>query len=109
MTLTEYIQQLLLSEPLDIYSEEENFYTESSFELVHPRPLFDRKIGSANLFIAAALVCQEYLGEFTTEKLNDPSFLTQWNVILDSLIEQKFIRETQLSAHSKIKLVVDNT
>jgi hypothetical protein len=70
--LFEYIKQVIASGPADIVSEEFESISHSSFELVEPRELDDeeeidedededltRYIGSVNLFIAAALVCDE--------------------------------------------------
>lgn len=119
--LVEYIKQLLLSTPADIISEEQESISHSSFELVEPRELEDeddedeedltRYIGSVNLFIAAALVCDEVTQGRSLQKLNEADsqkFEFAWRSVINRLKEERFIRETQLVAHSKIKLVVDN-
>jgi len=125
-SLFEYIKQLLLSTPADIVSEGNESISHSSFELVEPRELEDedesdydedewedltRYIGSVNLFIAAALVCNEVTSGRSLQKLNDADsqkFESAWRSVINRLKEERFIRETQLVAHSKIKLVVNN-
>ena len=119
--LVEYIKQLLLSTPADIVSEEQESISHSSFELVEPRELEDddddeeedltRYIGSVNLFIAAALVCDEVTQGRSLQRLDDADsqkFESAWRSVINRLKEERFIRETQLVAHGKIKLVVDN-
>lgn len=121
--LVEYIKQLLLSTPADIVSEEQESISHSSFELVEPRELEDeddddddeedltRYIGSVNLFIAAALVCDEVTQGRSLQRLNEADsqkFESAWRSVINRLKEERFIRETQLVAHGKIKLVVDN-
>lgn len=125
--LIEHIKNILSSDPLDIYNDELESVSHSSFELVEPRELdldddeeYDedddneeslRRIGSVNVFIAAALVCDEVTQGRPLQKLNDPDsakFESAWRSLINQLKEERFIRETQLVAHSKIKLVVDN-
>lgn len=131
--LLDHVKKLLLSPPLDIYSEYEETVSQSSYELVEPRTLdidveyFDKEyeyeedeqqeedlsriIGSANLFIAASIVCDEVthgkkLSDLTDQDLNE--FQTHWRSLIDQLLGERFMRETQEVAHSKIKLVINN-
>jgi hypothetical protein len=122
--LLNHIKELLLSPPLDIYSEYEETVSQSSYELVEPRDLeintdedkeyaieCSRVIGSANLFIAASIVCDEVthgkvLSELTEQDLN--IFQDHWRSLINQLLGERFMRETQEIAHSKIKLVIDN-
>jgi hypothetical protein len=124
--LLKYIKELLLSPPLDIYSEYEETVSQSSYELVEPRDLeitideddedeyaieCSRVIGSANLFIAASIVCDEVthgktLSELTENDLDN--FQTGWRTLINQLLGERFMRETQEVAHSKIKLIIDN-
>jgi hypothetical protein len=110
--LVDYIKELLISDPVDIYSEEEETVNESNFELVEPRTNdFGRYIGSANIFISAFLVCDEATNGESLNNLTDVNkrkFETEWVSLLDLLKTERFIREKQQLAHSKIKLVVDN-
>jgi hypothetical protein len=124
--LLDYVKEVLISEPLDIFSEENETVSQSVFELVEPREydiefLTDddeddeeknlRYIGSGNVFIAASIVCDEatdgqilaFLNESDLDKFN---FV--WKSLINHLKEERFIREIQPVAHSKIKLVVDN-
>lgn len=121
--LIEHVKKLLLSAPLDIYSEIEESVSQSSYELVEPRPLeiesdeeleedISRTIGSANLFIAASIVCDEVtqgkkLSNLSEKDLSD--FQEHWRSLIDNLVSERFMRETQEVAHSKIKLVINNT
>jgi len=121
--LFEYIKQVIASGPADIVSEEFESISHSSFELVEPREIDEdeidedededltRYIGSVNLFIAAALVCDEVTQGRSLQKLNktdSAKFESAWRSVINQLKEERFIRETQPIAHSKIKLVVDN-
>ncbi len=107
------IKEILSSDPLEIYSAEEETVGESNFELVDSRDKNDsRVIGSANMFIAATVayyikIEEETVREFSEEELED--FAAHWNSILDLLKEQRFLREIELLARQKIKVVVDNT
>jgi hypothetical protein len=126
--LVDYVKKILLSDPVDIFYEEQESISHSSFELVDPREVLDdgdeedkeyeeddedltRYIGSVNLFVAAALVCDEVTHGRALQKLNkadSAKFEPAWRFLINQLKEERFIRETQLVAHSKIKLVVDN-
>jgi hypothetical protein len=131
--LLEHIKKLLLSDPLDIYSDEEETVSQSSYELVESRELtttvivdaesfeydlqqseeadFSRVIGSANLFIAASIVCDEVTHGKALSKLNEEELLLfqeTWREVINLLLGERFMRETQQTAHSKIKLVVNN-
>lgn len=112
------IKDLLLSQPLDIYSEDSDTVNESNFELVDSRYDEDsieeeaRYIGSANMFIAASLACYAYFDCKELDDLSDDElteFADSWNNILEILKEQRYIREVGLLAKEKIKVVVDNT
>ena len=127
--LLNHIKELLLSPPLDIYSEYEETVSQSSYELVETRDLeitvdddeddedgeyaieCSRVIGSANLFIAASIVCDEVthgklLSDLNENDLN--TFQEHWRSLINQLLGERFMRETQEIAHSKIKLVIDN-
>ena len=124
--LLEHIKNILLSEPLDIFSEEDETLSQSSFELVTARQEsnfedydeededfeeLSRYIGSANLFIAAAIVCDVTSRGKSISTLNDEEleiFNKKWKSLINQLKEERFIRELQPIAHSKIKLVVNN-
>jgi len=124
--LFEYIKQVIASGPSDIVSEEFESISHSSFELVEPREIdededeeeddeewedLSRYIGSVNLFIAAALVCDEVTQGRSLQNLNktdSAKFESAWRSVINQLKDERFIRETQPVAHSKIKLVVDN-
>ncbi len=115
--LIEYIRSVLSSNPVDIFSTEEDSVNHSCFELVDPRTfseseyLDSRYIGSANMFIVASIICYEVtegkgLGDIKDEDLD--IFQNKMNDITEKLKKERFIREIQPVAHSKIKLVVDN-
>jgi len=126
--LLNHIKELLLSPPLDIYSEYEETVSQSSYELVEARTVEltiddleedeeyeteenSRIIGSANLFIAASIVCDEVthgklLSDLNENDLN--TFQEHWRSLINQLLGERFMRETQEIAHSKIKLVIDN-
>jgi hypothetical protein len=129
--LVDHVKKILLSAPLDIFSEEEETVSQSSYELVEPRIIeekdvdseevydygddneydFSRIIGSANLFIAASIVCDEVtqgknLSDLSEKDLDN--FQTSWRALINQLLGERFMRETQEIAHSKIKLVIDN-
>lgn len=123
--LLNHVKELLLSAPLDIYSEYEETVSQSSYELVEPRNIevsveeledneYDeesRVIGSANLFIAASIVCDEVTHGKLLSELNDEDlniFQEHWRSLINQLLGERFMRETQEIAHSKIKLVIDN-
>ncbi len=121
--LIKHIKELLLSAPLDIFSEEDETVSQSSYELVEPRTLdilvddeyddeeISRIIGSVNIFIAASIVCDEVTQGKSLSKLNDEDlnkFQDYWRTIIDQLVSERFMRETQEVAHKKIKLIVDN-
>ena len=97
--LLEHIKNILLSEPLDIFSEEDETLSQSSFELVTARQESDfedydeededfeelsRYIGSANLFIAAAIVCDVTSRGKSISTLNDERDVVVANISLDS-------------------------
>ncbi len=112
------IKDLLISQPLDIYSQDSDTINESNFELVDSRYEEDsieeeaRYIGSANMFIAASLACYVYFDCKGIDELSDDElteFADAWNNILEILKEQRYIREIGLLAKEKIKVVVDNT
>lgn len=128
--LVNHIKELLLSAPLEIYSEYDQTVSQSSYELVEPRTIeininnieddeeeddieiyLSRAIGSANLFIAASLVCDEVtygkmLSDLSEKDLE--TFQTHWRSLINQLLGERFMRETQEIAHSKIKLVINN-
>jgi hypothetical protein len=117
-TIINKIKEILLSTPLDIYSEENESVTEANYELVSSRfdkdslSLEDRYIGSANIFIAASLVCYDYFECQTIEELTDQQlneFYEQWRSILEQLKAERFIRDTKQLIKSNIKMIVDNT
>lgn len=112
------IKDILVSSPLDIYSDESETVNEANFELVTSRftedslSEEDRYIGSANMFIAASLVCYDYfdfttIDDLTEEQLNE--FYLIWKDVVDVLKKERFIREIGLLSKSNIKVVVDNT
>jgi hypothetical protein len=112
------IKEIIASTPLDIYSEENETVNESNFELVHSRfekdtgSKEDRYVGSANLFLAATLVCYDYyecesIDELSDEELED--FQHIWRGLLNKLKQDRFIREIGLLSKNNIKVVVDNT
>ena len=134
--LVEHIKNLLLSDPLDIYSGEEETVSQSSYELVHLRSLtaitvpvdyednddeeeeddikiyLTRAIGSANLFIAASIVCDEVTHGKSLSDISEKDltlFQESWRSIISLLLGERFMRETQETAHSKIKLIVNNS
>jgi len=126
--LKEYIKDILISKPLDIYSEEDDTVSHSAFELLESREdisylssdddYFDEEgndltkvIGSANLFVAATLVCKETTDKTYSSDLTDEEqiiFDKEWKNFLQSLTDERFMREIRLVAQSKIKLIVDN-
>jgi hypothetical protein len=125
--LLKHVKELLLSAPLDIYSEYEETVSQSSYELVETRDLeitvdeddedeeyaieCSRVIGSANLFIAASIVCDEVTQGKLLSELNEDDlsiFQEHWRSLINQLLGERFMRETQEIAHSKIKLVIDN-
>lgn len=129
LLLVSHIKELLLSAPLDIYSEYEETVSQSSYELVEPRTVetnideleeedyddleiyLSRVIGSANLFIAASLLCDEVTHGKTLSDLSEEDlelFQTHWRSLINQLLGERFMRETQEIAHSKIKLVINN-
>lgn len=112
------IKDILVSTPLDIYSESSDTVNEANFELVTSRftedslSEEDRYIGSANMFIAASLVCYDYfdfttIDDLTEEQLDE--FYVIWKDVVDVLKKERFIREIGLLSKSNIKVVVDNT
>lgn len=134
--LVEHIKNLLLSDPLDIYSGEEETVSQSSYELVDLRSLtaitvpvdyednddeeeeddikiyLTRAIGSANLFIAASIVCDEVTHGKSLSDISEKDltlFQESWRSIISLLLGERFMRETQETAHSKIKLIVNNS
>lgn len=114
-SIIEKVKEILLSQPLEIYSAEESTVGESNYELVNSRiktDLDDRIIGSANLFLAATLsyyvkINEKTVRDFSEEELED--FADYWKSILNILTEERFLREIQQFARQKIKVVVDNT
>lgn len=124
--LLEHVKKLLLSPPLDIYSEYEETVSQSSYELVEPRSLNiinelddddyendedSRVIGSANLFIAASIVCDEVTQGKSLSSLSEQDleiFQEHWRTLINNLVSERFMRETQEVAHSKIQLVINN-
>lgn len=116
--LIDKVKEILLSTPLDIYSEAEETVNEANYELVSSRfdkdtlSQADRYIGSANMFIAASLVCYDHfdfsrIDDLTEEQLEE--FYTVWKSVISLLKEQRFIREIGLLSKNNIKVVVDNT
>lgn len=112
------IRDLLVSEPLDIYSRDSDTVNEANFELVDSRyeddglEEEDRYIGSANMFIAASLACYVYFDCREIDQIEDEEmieFASVWAGILESLKKERFIREVGLLSKEKIKVVVDNT
>ncbi len=112
------IKEILASTPLDIYSEESDTINEANFELVASRftedslSEEDRYIGSANMFIAASLVCYDYfdfarIDDLSEEDLNE--FYMVWKDVVEVLKKERFIREIGLLSKNNIKVVVDNT
>jgi hypothetical protein len=116
--LIEKIKEILTSTPLDIYSEESDTVNEANFELVASRftkdslSEEDRYVGSANMFIAASLVCYDYfdfatIDDLSEEELNE--FYLVWKDVVEVLKKDRFIREIGLLSKNNIKVVVDNT
>ena len=116
--LIQKIKDILESTPLDIYSESSDTVNEANFELVNSRfekdnlTEEDRYIGSANMFIAASLVCYDYfdfttIDELTEEQLDE--FYLVWKDVIEELKKDRFIREIGLLSKNNIKVVVDNT
>lgn len=116
--LIQKIKDILESTPLDIYSESSDTVNEANFELVNSRfekdklTEEDRYIGSANMFIAASLVCYDYfdfttIDELTEEQLDE--FYLVWKDVIEELKKDRFIREIGLLSKGNIKVVVDNT
>ena len=116
--LIQKIKDILESTPLDIYSESSDTVNEANFELVNSRfetdklTEEDRYIGSANMFIAASLVCYDYfdfttIDELTEEQLDE--FYLVWKDVIEVLKKDRFIREIGLLSKNNIKVVVDNT
>lgn len=112
------IKDLLISQPLDIYSHNSETINEANFELVDSRYEENsleeeaRYIGSANMFIAASLACYVHFNCREIDDLSDEElteFAQVWSGILEILKEQRYIREIGLLAKEKIKVVVDNT
>jgi hypothetical protein len=115
--LLEKIKDILNSEPLDVLVSNEDV-VEGTVELVNSRYipdsmlLQDRYIGTANLLLATTLYIYASLGYKEIVELEDSVLdkkLEEWHNILDMLRAQKFIRDTELLAKEKIKLIVDNT
>jgi hypothetical protein len=126
--LLNHVKELLLSPPLDICSEYEETVSQSSYELVEARTVEltiddleedeeyeteenSRIIGSANLFIAASIVCDEVTHGKLLSDLNEndlDTFQEHWRALINQLLGERFMRETQEIAHSKIKLVINN-
>ena len=116
--LIEKIKEIILSTPLDIYSEEDDTISEANFELVasrfteDSRSEEDRYVGSANMFIAASLLCYDYfnftvINDLTEEELDE--FYSVWKDVVEVLKKERFIREIGLLSKNNIKVVVDNT
>lgn len=116
--LIQKIKDILESTPLDIYSDSSDTVNEANFELVNSRfendklTEEDRYIGSANMFIAASLVCYDYfdfttIDELTEEQLDE--FYLVWKDVIEELKKDRFIREIGLLSKNNIKVVVDNT
>ena len=116
--LIQKIKDILESTPLDIYSASSDTINEANFELVNYRfekdklTEEDRYIGSANMFIAASLVCYDYfdfttIDELTEEQLDE--FYLVWKDVIEELKKDRFIREIGLLSKNNIKVVVDNT
>ena len=116
--LIQKIKDILESTPLDIYSDSSDTVNEANFELVNSRfendklTEEDRYIGSANMFIAASLVCYDYfdfttIDELTEEQLDE--FYLVWKDVIEELKKDRFIREIGLLSKKNIKVVVDNT
>lgn len=116
--LIQKIKDILESTPLDIYSESSDTVNEANFELVNSRfekdklSDEDRYIGSANMFIAASLVCYDYfdfttIDDLTEEQLDE--FYLVWKDVIEVLKKDRFIREIGLLSKNNIKVVVDNT
>jgi len=116
--LIDKIKDILISTPLDIYSESSDTINEANFELVSSRfsedklSQEDRYIGSANMFIAASLVCYDYFDFTTIDELSEEQldeFYLVWKDVIDELKKERFIREIGPLSKSSIKVVVDNT
>ena len=116
--LIQKIKDILESTPLDIYSESSDTVNEANFELVNSRfetdklTEEDRYIGSANMFIAASLVCYDYFDFTTIDELTDEQldeFYLVWKDVIEELKKDRFIREIGLLSKNNIKVVVDNT
>jgi hypothetical protein len=109
--LIKRIKDILESNPLDVYNEEDEM--EGTIELVSSRSDYgDRYIGTANIFMAVTIFIYASLGytkivELPEEVLDQK--MDEWHGILNTLKEEKFIRDTQPLVKEKIKLVVDNT
>lgn len=112
------IKEILVSSPLDIYSDEDETINEANYELVSSRfdedslSEEDRYIGSANMFIAASLICYDHfnfdsINELTEEQLTE--FYSIWHEIVAELKKERFIREIGLLSKNNLKIVVDNT
>ena len=116
--LLETLRDIIESDPLDIYSSEEDSITECVFELVESRyeednnEEEDRYIGSANILIASSLLIYVLSGMKDLDKISEIEeelYYKQWEEILLALQNEKFIRPTKLTTKESIKVVVDNT
>jgi hypothetical protein len=116
--LLEKIKEILVSEPFDIFNEENETITEGNLELVDSRydtdslELEDRYIGSANIFIAASLLTFAMLNEKSIRDLSDEELELSskyWEFVVDKLKSDRFIRDDSELVKEKIKLVIDNT
>jgi hypothetical protein len=112
------IKEILLSSPLDIYSDEDDTINEANYSLVNTRfdedslSEEDRYVGSANMFIAASLICYDCfdflnISDLTEEQLDE--FYSIWRDIVATLKKERFIREIGLLSKNNLKIVVDNT
>jgi hypothetical protein len=117
-TIIDKIKEIILSSPIDIYSEESDSITEANYELVNSRFSKDSKseearyIGSANMFIAASLFCYDYFDTESIEELSEDQlneFYISWQELISQLKEERFLRNTGLLSKNSIKVVVDNT
>lgn len=106
--LYDYIKELLVAKPLDIYDEEEDTAQAAIFELVKERKGI-KDIGSANIAVAYTILREEFIEAFDCFDLTDEQtniFHAKWDELFARLEQEGFLRKIP---ESTIKLVVDNT
>lgn len=105
------IKDILTSDPYDILREDDSIVV-STLELCSARDnKFKNIIGSANLHIAGELVNFE-LSQHTDSELSDDDYEEEfdevWSTFIDSLKQERFIKDTPETIRENFHLVVNN-